>query len=77
MEDNKTLKEQLDEASTEALNAAEAFCKALSALGAIEIKAATTEEEAKEIQEFLFERDKRCSVILRRVLIEYGNFLFV
>ena len=74
---NETLKEKLDNASTEAMKAAEELCKALGAIGAIEYDAPKTKEEAEAFPNFLIERDRRCAYILRRVLVEYGNFLFL
>lgn len=74
---NEILKEKLDNASTEAMNAAEELCKALGAIGAIECEAPQTKEDAEAFHSFLIERDRRCAYILRRVLVEYGNFLFL
>ena len=74
---NENLKEKLDSASTNAMVAAEELCKALAAIGAIECERPQTQAEAEDLQNFLLERDRRCAYILRRVLVEYGNFLFV
>lgn len=76
MNDEQVIIKELNELSTAAFKQAEELCKALEAIGHIDM-GTPTEEEAQKYQSLLLEIDRRRAFVLRRLLLEYGNLLFV
>ena len=70
---NKTL----DERSKELQECAENFCKALREFHEFDIGEIETDEDKANAQSLLMEIDRRKAIILRRVMIEHGNLLFL
>ena len=70
---NKTL----DERSQELQDCAETFCKALREFHEFEIGEIETDEDKANLPMLMMEMDRRKAIILRRVLIEHGNLLFL
>lgn len=78
MREDEILIKELNEVSDAALAAAESFCDALGKIGEIDPGTPNKEdaEEMQKYQAFMVEKDRRRNLILRRILLEYGNLLF-
>lgn len=76
MKEDEILQQELDALSDDAVAAADKLCEVFRAFDKIDA-GKPTEEEAKKYHEFLFEVDRRRALILRRILIEFGGFLYL
>ena len=77
MRTDEELKKELDTLSDEAMEAAEKLCEVFKKFPAIDTGKPENEEEEKKILGFQLEQDRRRAIILRRILIEFGGFLFI
>lgn len=77
MRNDEELTQELDELTNKAKDAAEELCKLFEQFIAIDPGTPETDEEKKKIVSFSIELDRRRAMILRRILIEYGGFLFI
>lgn len=77
MKDVEVLVNELDEKTDAAMAAAQTFCDALAAFEEIEPGDRTTEEDEKNYRGFASAIDTRRLYCLKRILIEYGNLLYL
>lgn len=77
MKDDEILKQELDELSNKAADAAEELCEIFRAFDKIDAGKPEGEEETTKYNQYLFELDRRRALILRRILIEFGGFLYL
>ena len=77
MRTDEELRKELDALSDEAMEAAEKLCEVFRKFPAIDTGEPENDEEKQKILGFQLEEDRRRAIILRRVLIEFGGFLFV
>ena len=77
MKTDEELKKELDTLSDEAMEAAEKLCALFRQFPAIDTGNPENDEEKQKILSFQLEQDRRRAIILRRILIEFGGFLFV
>lgn len=77
MRTDEEIMEALKECSDDAVEKADAFCKSLKAFEQIDLGSVETEEDNNKMIAILREIDLRRHYILKRVLMENGNLLFV
>lgn len=77
MRTDEEIMEALKEYSDDAVEKADAFCKSLKAFEKIDLGSVETEEDNNKMIAVLREIDLRRHYILKRVLMENGNLLFV
>lgn len=56
---------------------AEEFCKAMREFHEFEVGEIETDEDKQNLTGLMMEIDRRKAIILRRILIEHGNVLFL
>ena len=76
MKTNEELTLALQEKTVAAMDAANAFCEALSDFRNIEI-GETSEEEQEKYRAFCAAIDSQKQLVLKRVLMEHGYLLFL
>lgn len=76
MKDDELLKQELDELSDRAIAAADELCEIFRAFDSID-KGEPIDEEMLKYNQYLYEADRRRALILRRILIEFGGFLYL
>lgn len=77
MKNDEDLQKELDNLSEEAREAAEKLCEIFRRFDAIDTGKPETDEEKQKRVSFSMETDRRRAMILRRVLLEFGGFLFI
>ena len=77
MKNDEDLQKELDDLSEEAREAAEKLCEIFRRFDAIDTGKPETDEEKQKRISFSMETDRRRAMILRRVLLEFGGFLFI
>lgn len=77
MKKDEDLQKEIDELSDKAMDKANELCELFKQFLAIETGEPETDEEKQKLMSFQLELDRRRAMILRRILIEYGGFLFI
>lgn len=77
MKKDEDLLKELNEMSDKAMEAAEELCNIFKQFPNIDPGEPENDEEKKKITSFQIELDRRRAMILRRILIEFGGFLFI
>ena len=77
MKDDEILKQELDELSNKAAAVADELCEIFRAFDKIDAGKPEGEEETTKYHQYLFEVDRRRALILRRILVEFGGFLYL
>jgi hypothetical protein len=76
MKKREEFQEELVNCTNRALGAAQELAKMLDEFDSIDL-GEVSEEEYNEYRSCLIEIDRHKSLVLRRLLLEYGNLLFV
>ena len=77
MRTDEELQKEIDALSDEAMELANKLCDVFKKFPAIDTGEPENDEEKKKILACQYEQDRRRAVILRRLLIEFGGFLFI